>query len=329
MRIVLTVNFSPWSAYSGGGQRSTHELASALAARGHDVTVVYTRPPWERIDVPESVPYRVRWAAFVGSRSRSGAPLRSLNALSVALAVRELLGEADEASVVHSQGEEGAAVPRLRSRPCFGFVVTPRYPSYPDRMLADPHTAFGRLRRTLVPPKYLVLGGALRGADRWCPTSRSSADTVRAAYGLSEDRCTVVPNGVATPFLEVERQPGATDGPIVFFGRLSPAKGARTLVEALAKLDGEAPLATIVGRGPESDLLRRMVDELGLGDRVRFAGWRSPAQLAELLATASMAVLPSHVVGPTDDHTAIGDAIPADLIASLGSLDTIMGEVDR
>ena len=55
MRIALTTNFSPWSPYSGGGQRSTHQLASALALRGHDVTVVYTKAPLDRIVEPGTI----------------------------------------------------------------------------------------------------------------------------------------------------------------------------------------------------------------------------------------------------------------------------------
>ena len=56
MRCLLTVNFSPWSRYSGGGQRSTHNLARALAQRGHDVSVVYTKPPWEQVQLPAALP---------------------------------------------------------------------------------------------------------------------------------------------------------------------------------------------------------------------------------------------------------------------------------
>ena len=104
MRILLTCNFSPWSPYSGGGQRSTHELATALCREGHDVSVVFTRTPWEHFDVP-SVEYRLHWASFFGLRSRRAALLRPLNALSVLSAVKTLHRE-QPLDVVHGNGEE-------------------------------------------------------------------------------------------------------------------------------------------------------------------------------------------------------------------------------
>ena len=56
MHVALTCNFSPWSRYRGGGQRATHLLASALSAEGHEVTVIFTKPPWEHVDVPSALP---------------------------------------------------------------------------------------------------------------------------------------------------------------------------------------------------------------------------------------------------------------------------------
>ena len=105
MDIILTCNFSPWSPYSGGGQQSTHELATALAARGHRVSVVFTRTPFEDFEIPQNLGYQVIWASFFALRSWSSAPLRSLNALSVARAVGKILSCTPRPVVVHGQGE--------------------------------------------------------------------------------------------------------------------------------------------------------------------------------------------------------------------------------
>lgn len=90
MRIALTCNYSPWSGYSGGGQHSTHQLASALVGLGHDVTVVWTGVPGEALRPHARPPYRERFARFVGSSARRAAPLRPLNALTVAGVVTTL-----------------------------------------------------------------------------------------------------------------------------------------------------------------------------------------------------------------------------------------------
>lgn len=286
MDVILTVNFSPWSAYSGGGQRSTHELACALARRGRSVSVVFTKPAWERVDVPGDLPYRVVWAGFVGLRSRSMGPLRTLNAVTVARAVAGLVDERLHEGtdvVVHAQGEEGALLPRLRPARRFGLVVTPRYPAYPPTA-----TVWQRLA---VPPKFRALGAALAGADRWCPTSEVSAAAVRSTYGLGDERCSVVPNGLASVYLEVERRADATRGPIVFHGRLSPSKGAHVLIEALARLGQDAPPCVVCGRGPEAARLRALAERLGV--ELELAGWQTPEQMAHRLAGARLSVLPS------------------------------------
>ena len=114
MRIFLTCNYSPWSAYSGGGQRSTHYLGSALSGRGHDVTVVFTKTPWDRVEPPPSLPYRLRWAVLPDYKSHIGAPLRVLTAWTVAGVIRRELAP-DETAVVHAQGEEAARLPRERA----------------------------------------------------------------------------------------------------------------------------------------------------------------------------------------------------------------------
>ncbi len=264
MKIALTVNFSPWSAYSGGGQRSTHRLASALAARGHDVTVVYTKPPWERLEVPRDLPYRAIFAALVSRRSRSGAPLRVLTAITVARAIAKL-GAID---VVHCQGEEGALI-RTRAR----LVVTPRYPSYP---------------RLLIAPKYLALGVLLARADALATTSAAALASVERAYRRLPAQRTVVPNGVDATFLEVERDARASAGPVVFFGRIEHSKGLDTLLAAMRGIDREL---VVIGRGAMEGEARAYAAVHDL--RVRFHEWAPPSELARVLASASVVALPS------------------------------------
>ncbi len=219
MQIVLTCNYSPWSAYSGGGQRSTHDLAIALARRGHDVTVIFTRPPWERVAAPPSLPYRLRWAALLDASSRSGAPLRVLSAWTVAAAVRRELVRGRPA-VVHGQGEEAARLHHLRRRVPFGLVVTPRH-SLPPALL----TRRGSLARGLGLlagyGKYAALGVAVCTADRCAPPSRHGADMIRRAWAVPADRIHPVHNGVPPEFLEHEWHPaGERDPrPALFFGR--------------------------------------------------------------------------------------------------------------
>ncbi len=282
MRVILTANYSPWSAYCGGGQRATHALALALGARGHRVSVVYTKTPWERIAVPDALPYDVRWSPFVGWHGRGGAPLRTLNAVPLARTVARLLVPG-EATVLHAQGEEGALLPRLRRRVdgAVRCVLTAHHPKYPGPRLAAVHPKFRALRRVA------------READLCCVPSAASRDTFARAAGLDPARVAVVPNGLDPIFSEIRRSPDAACGPLLFFGRIDRDKGVLTLIDALARLGPQAPPLTIAGRGPLEAAVRARAAAVGLADRVRLIGWQQPEALAQLLAGARLAVLPS------------------------------------
>lgn len=84
---------------------------------------------------------------------------------------------------------------------------------------------------------------------------------------------------------------------MVYVGRLSPEKGVRYLLRALALLrdagTGTIPQLTLLGDGPERRELEAEVRALRLGDLVRFAGHLDRAGLNEQLSEADFCVQPS------------------------------------
>jgi len=287
MHIALTVNYSPWSPYSGGGQRSTHSLACALSRAGHRVDVVYTRPPWERVRTPARLPYRVHWATLPAVRSRRGAALRPLSSFSVAAKLEEIKPE-----VVHANGEEAALVALHRKAFDGPFVVTPRYPSFPDAMGDGSwRRVAGRLKHLLRHPKYAALGVALSGADRACPTSHDAASTLNRVFGTRPQRMRVVPNGVERIYFEHRWSPPAHER-LLYFGRFAEEKGVFDLLGALGRMK-DPPPTTFVGRGDALVGMRARAQTLGLRPRVEFVDWASPARLCERIASASLVVVPS------------------------------------
>jgi glycosyltransferase involved in cell wall biosynthesis len=81
-----------------------------------------------------------------------------------------------------------------------------------------------------------------------------------------------------------------TGAPLLLaLGRLHRVKGFDTLLRALA-LVRQAHL-WLAGEGPEAARLAALAQELGLGERVRFLGWRE--DIAPLLAACDMLVCPS------------------------------------
>ncbi len=86
------------------------------------------------------------------------------------------------------------------------------------------------------------------------------------------------------------RLTGPKDRPVVLtVARLDEQKGHEVLIEAAARL----PEACFVlaGEGPRRPQLEKQTNELGLGDRVVFLGWRS--DVPQLLAACDAFVLPS------------------------------------
>ncbi len=78
-----------------------------------------------------------------------------------------------------------------------------------------------------------------------------------------------------------------------YVGRLVPEKGIDTFLRAIASC---AELnAVIVGSGPEETALRRLADELRLGDRITFTGFQTPAETARLLGSLDVLALPSRI----------------------------------
>ncbi len=289
MHVALTCNFSPWSRYRGGGQRATHLLASALAAEGHEVTVIFTKPPWERVEVPGALPYRLRWAALPHTVSRRDAPLRPLTAFSVAHAVRAVARERP-LSVVHAQGEEAVLVDRVVRCP---IVLTPRYPAYPAELFTPSRSLLRRARFWIGDHKYVALTETARRATLVCTTSRYAARTVEAALRVEPARLHVVPNGIDASFFDVERSPRAASGPLLFFGRVVPEKGIDTLFAAFARSAYRDRELHVVGEGDDQPGLLRALRAAGIADRVRFFPWETPSALRARLAQAALSVLPS------------------------------------
>lgn len=89
------------------------------------------------------------------------------------------------------------------------------------------------------------------------------------------------------------------DQDLVFVGRLVSDKGADLLLQALARLaPNERPRLTVVGRGPEEPALRALADQLGLADRLHWAGTVQDAELAALLNRHRVLVAPSRWAEP-------------------------------
>ncbi|MEO8192455.1 MAG: glycosyltransferase family 4 protein [Gemmatimonadales bacterium] len=91
---------------------------------------------------------------------------------------------------------------------------------------------------------------------------------------------------------------GVGDAPLLLtVARLVPHKGQDTGIRALAALSGEFPALryVLVGDGHDQPRLRALADQLGVADRVVFAGRVSDSDLPEAYATSTVYVGPSRI----------------------------------
>jgi glycosyltransferase involved in cell wall biosynthesis len=92
--------------------------------------------------------------------------------------------------------------------------------------------------------------------------------------------------------IDREGAPAASSPPrVLFVGRVVAAKGAGVLLRAAREVsDAEFVIA---GSGRQLPAMRKLAQRLGLAERVRFAGWLGPRELASELRGAAVAVVPS------------------------------------
>ncbi|MGZ4375351.1 MAG: glycosyltransferase [Gaiellaceae bacterium] len=115
-----------------------------------------------------------------------------------------------------------------------------------------------------------------------------TARSIEALAGLPPGSVRTIHNGV--PGGPVPPAPRVTDGPLVTAaGRLVEHKAFDVLLRAMAELENAS--LVLAGDGPERTPLERLANELALGDRMHFTGWRNDAR--PLLAAADVVALSS------------------------------------
>jgi glycosyltransferase involved in cell wall biosynthesis len=109
----------------------------------------------------------------------------------------------------------------------------------------------------------------------------------------------VVHCGVDESFLDAPRTQIPLSPHLVCIGRLSAEKGHEVLIEAARHLarEGVAFELTLVGDGPRRSALEALIQQYGLKDCLRIAGWASGAEVREQVQAARALVLPSHYEG--------------------------------
>jgi glycosyltransferase involved in cell wall biosynthesis len=272
MRVVLLPGI--WPPDVGGPATHGPELARFLVERGHEVRVVTMAdgPPSELPCPVETIsrahPFPVRYGrlAAAGARAaRRGDVVYASATYAAAAAASVGSGKPLVAKLVSDPAYE-----RARRYGLFGGTLEEFQAASAPGLAALKQARTRTLRRArslVVPSRYLA--------------------AIARGWGIDETRLEVVPN--PAPALSVERN--GPDERFVFAGRLTRQKALGTALEAVAQVP-EARLL-VIGDGPERESLERRGRELGLGERVEFAGAAPRREVLRALAGARAAVLSS------------------------------------
>lgn len=242
----------------GGVEHRNHELARALAARGHRVTLAgFATPedtpaePAPGVEIlPVGPPGRLYTAA--GKRSTGEAARLARSVLRLDLSRYDVV---ETANIPYAHLPPLALRCRRAGKP---LVVT--WYEY-----------WGRYWRQYLGARWPVYAAIERMTAHLgtaaISSSRLTAERVSKVRG---EEVPVVPIGIP---LETIRQAAAgekTGPPLVYAGRLLREKRIDLLLEAVARLDGVG--LAICGDGPDRGRLEEIAGRLGLRERVVFHG---------------------------------------------------------
>ncbi len=136
-------------------------------------------------------------------------------------------------------------------------------------------------------------------------TSQFMLAQIKQQFDLPTDKVDIIANGIDTARFDAlngvdlgdfRARWAQADEPIVFFiGRLVPEKGAQMIVEAAPQILSQIPNARfiIAGTGGYRGELERRAIELGVEERITFAGFVSDEDRDKLYKVCNAAVFPS------------------------------------
>lgn len=342
MRVALLSYRS--KTHCGGQGVYVRHLSRGLAELGHDVEVFSGQPYPESLDprvrlteVPsldlyrEPDPFRTPRPSEIRDRIdllelatmwTAGFPEPRTFSMRVARLLSARRGDFD---VVHDNQCLGTGLLDIA-----GFLPVVATVHHPITRDLDVDLAAAKWwRRPLVRRWYGFLGMQKRVARRipdLLTVSSSSAADIAADFGVSPEQLHLVPLGVDTDLFRpdaAQRVPGRI---VAISSADRPLKGIANLLRALARLrvHHDVELQLIARLEPDGPT-EKLIAELGVSDIVTVSGGLADHEVAELLASAEIACIPSLYEGfslPAVEAMASGTPIVA---SRAGALPEVLG----
>jgi len=285
MKICLTIYSSPWSEFKGGGQIAVHHLACALQRMGHEVHVLYSKSPGEKISAKP--PYTVHWATHFHCATLN------LDIFSFARALKRLM-KWERFDIVHGNAEEAFFASDIARNFEAGYLFTSHANIIPET---------GMIRGMLRPLSFLktinnyFLRSAAYNASRVITFSEFSRKLVLKGLRKKKGkRVMVVDPGIDSSWFEVQRQVGGSRD-LVLWGRMEEQKGISELLRTLKEVAGRIPEVRLhlIGEGNMTESYRKQAEDLGVLERVNFHGWMDVGDIQEFISKCAVGVFPSRI----------------------------------
>ncbi len=276
MRVLYFVErFWP---FIGGVEVMTARVLPPLARRGIEITIVTSQ---DDLELPE----RDRIDGVEVRRLPFGDAVRTSN-LDAVIEMRQRIGALPRREV------QPDLVHMVFTGPGIYFPVTTAHIS-PAPTLLSFHGSWplADLER------HSLLRQAI-GISAWLTACSDSALADLRALGQGiENRSSTILNGLDPSFEPSELR---FDPPVLFCAaRLVPEKGLDIAIAALALVREQFPTARLrlAGEGPLRPELERQAAVLGVADSTEFLGARSPDEIATLVDSATVVLVPSRLEG--------------------------------
>lgn len=305
MRILLV---NDYGTAAGGAERVTHELRSALRARGHDARLLASTAS------PVPLPVDAEYPCY-GTNGWARPFLQVLNP-SATRALRRALA-AFQPDLVHVRmfltQLSPAILPLLAGRPALLHVGNQQITCpLNTKILPDGSPCGHRAGRACHRAGCVSLAGLarttcqLRQWRRWRGVFRSIVANSHALAGALEAGGVPVDEVAHNGTRLVPPRPPLGDPPtIACAGRVTAVKGVDDLISAMPAIIAQVPGARLLvaGDGPERARIERQIAATGLQPHVTMLGHLARLALDERLAQAWVHVTPSRYPEPFANTT--------------------------
>ena len=186
------------------------------------------------------------------------------------------------------------------------------------------------------PRKSLISSVVLRNADSVIALTEDMKRKIQEIWGIKTE---VIPNGIVVErFKGLSKEDGRLkfgfekeEKIIIFVGTLKKVKGIKYLIEAMNIVVENNPEAKLIliGDGEEKEELKKIVQELNLGEKVTFLGRKFNEEIPGYMVASDVFVLPSLSEGfPVTILEAMAAGLPI-IATKVGGVPEIIKENDN